>query len=224
MASWWNRALNTILRHCWFEMRSFASKSLNAHFLEFWSVLTLLRLWDHNPVWPGCRPGSRIEFQVFLTANWIAPFDIKVKPKFHQDNTAKAVLVWCVDICLKSVFQKLIIFALAMQIHYINVNSYECMQYQKCLGIRDFRIPVLLLTFIFLKVSLSICRVLSRHLNTNYKLLRNICAAQAIHPLGYHSGPSFNMHYPASTCSLYRNLLPFCLYTLFNYLLLNLVP
>lgn len=119
MASSWSRALNAILGHCWLEMKSTASKSFNAHFLKFWSLLTLCGLWDRNPMWPRYRPGSRIEFQ----ANWITPPDIKIKPKFHQDSTAKAVLVWLSDIHLKSVFQELIIFALAMQIHYINVNK-----------------------------------------------------------------------------------------------------
>lgn len=123
MASSWNRALNAILGHCWLEMKSTTSKSFNAHFLKFWSLLTLCGLWNCNPMWPRYMPGSRIEFQVFLSANWITLPDIKIKPKFHQDSTAKAVLVWLPDIHLKSVFQELIIFALAMQIHYINVNK-----------------------------------------------------------------------------------------------------
>lgn len=152
MALLGNGALNAVLGHCWFEMRSIASKSLNAHFLEFWSMLTLLSLWDHNPMWPGCRPASRIEFQVFPTANWITPLDIKVKPKSHQDGAARAVLVWGVDICLKFVFQILNIFALALQIQYLNVNNYEWKQHQKHLRIRVFWIPALLLTFIFLNV------------------------------------------------------------------------
>lgn len=103
MTSSWNWALNAVSGHSWFEMKNTASKSFNAHFLKFWSVLILCGLWDHNPMWPGCSPGSRIELRVFQTANWITPLDIKVKPKSHQDNTAKAVLIWLAGTRLKSV-------------------------------------------------------------------------------------------------------------------------
>lgn len=193
MASSWNRAFNAIVGHCWLEMKSTASKSFNAHFLKFWSLLTLCGLWNCNPMWPHYRPGSRIEFQVFLSANWITLPDIKIKPKFHQDSTAKAVLVWLPDIHLKSVFQELIIFALAMQIHYINVNKqlwrHACVFGLGLLNSSSFT------DFYFLKrISLSIFKVLLKPLNANYRLLRNICSSQFTNPLDYHAGLSFNIY------------------------------
>lgn len=133
-------------------------------------------------MWPGCRPVSRIEFQVFLTANWITPLDIKVKPKSHHDSTAKAVLVWRVDICVTFGFQMLNIFALAMQIQYMNVNKQLGMQAVSEASWDEGILNSCSFTDVFLleSVSLSICRILLRSLNTNRNLLRTVSSAQSI--------------------------------------------